>query len=320
MFSITTIASSTTKPVATTSAISVRLLIEKPARYMKPKVPTKDSGHGHARDDRRAEILRRNRKITRTTRPIAHASSICTSRTEARIVTVRSVSTATSIAAGSDAVSCGNCSLDAIDHLDHVGAGLALDVEDDRRHLVHPRREAHVLRVLDHLGDVGEEDRRAVAIGDHQRLVFRRRAQLVVRVDHVGAVGRVDVALGALHVGGDDRGAQVLEVEPVRCERLGIGLHAHRRALSAGERDEAHAGDLRELLREPRVGEVLDLRQGQRLRRQPQRQDRRVGGIDLAVDGRRRQIVRQQIRARVDRGLHALLGHVERHARDRTAA
>ncbi len=44
MFSITTIASSTTKPVAMVSAISVRLLIEKPARYMTPNVPTSDSG------------------------------------------------------------------------------------------------------------------------------------------------------------------------------------------------------------------------------------------------------------------------------------
>ena len=44
MFSIITIASSTTKPVAIVSAISVRLLIEKPARYITPNVPTSDNG------------------------------------------------------------------------------------------------------------------------------------------------------------------------------------------------------------------------------------------------------------------------------------
>ena len=44
MFSIITIASSTTKPVAMVSAISVRLLTENPARYMTPKVPMSDSG------------------------------------------------------------------------------------------------------------------------------------------------------------------------------------------------------------------------------------------------------------------------------------
>lgn len=44
MFSITTMASSTTKPVAMVSAISVRLLMEKPRKYMAAKVPTSDSG------------------------------------------------------------------------------------------------------------------------------------------------------------------------------------------------------------------------------------------------------------------------------------
>ncbi|MNV45402.1 hypothetical protein D3C71_1371980 [compost metagenome] len=44
MFSITTMASSTTKPVAMVSAISVRLLIEKSKKYMAAKVPINDSG------------------------------------------------------------------------------------------------------------------------------------------------------------------------------------------------------------------------------------------------------------------------------------
>ncbi|CRO42713.1 hypothetical protein PAERUG_E10_London_26_VIM_2_06_13_02639 [Pseudomonas aeruginosa] len=44
MFSTMTIASSTTKPVAMVSAIRVRLLIEKPDRYITPKVPISDSG------------------------------------------------------------------------------------------------------------------------------------------------------------------------------------------------------------------------------------------------------------------------------------
>ena len=43
-FSSTTIASSTTKPVATVSAISDRLFRLKPHRYMTPKVPISDTG------------------------------------------------------------------------------------------------------------------------------------------------------------------------------------------------------------------------------------------------------------------------------------
>ncbi|KAG1079682.1 hypothetical protein G6F40_016206 [Rhizopus arrhizus] len=44
MFSITTIASSTTKPVATTSAISERLSSDMPAKAITAKVPASDNG------------------------------------------------------------------------------------------------------------------------------------------------------------------------------------------------------------------------------------------------------------------------------------
>ncbi len=102
MFSIMTIASSTTKPVAIVSAISDRLLRLNPARYMNARVPTSDSGTDRL-GIRVADGLRRNRKMTRTTSTTARPSSNSTSATEARIVLVRSVSTATSTAAGSAA-------------------------------------------------------------------------------------------------------------------------------------------------------------------------------------------------------------------------
>ncbi len=74
MFSIMTIASSTTKPVAIVSAINVRLLIEKPARYMTPNVPTSDSGTATL-GITVADRLRRNTKITITTSATARKSS-----------------------------------------------------------------------------------------------------------------------------------------------------------------------------------------------------------------------------------------------------
>ena len=52
--------------------------------------------------------VRRNRKITATTNATASPSSNSTSATEARIVTVRSVSTATSTADGNVACNCGS--------------------------------------------------------------------------------------------------------------------------------------------------------------------------------------------------------------------
>ena len=110
MFSMTTIASSTTKPVAIVSAISVRLLIEKPARYMTPNVPTSDNGTATLGMSV-AGTLRRKTKITITTSATASKSSNSTSCTDERIVTVRSVRSSTSTAAGSEALRRGSNSL-----------------------------------------------------------------------------------------------------------------------------------------------------------------------------------------------------------------
>ncbi len=107
MFSIITIASSTTNPVAMVNAISDRLLRLNPARYMNARVPTSDSGTDRL-GIRVADGLRRNRKITMTTSTTARPSSNSTSETEARIVVVRSVTTWRSTAGGKAALSEGS--------------------------------------------------------------------------------------------------------------------------------------------------------------------------------------------------------------------
>ncbi len=63
----------------------------------------------------------------------ASVSSNSTSAIDARIVTVRSVSTVTSMDGGSDAWRAGRSARDTLDDLDDVRSGLALDVEDDGR-------------------------------------------------------------------------------------------------------------------------------------------------------------------------------------------
>ena len=88
-----------TKPVAMVSAIRVRLLRLNPARYITPNVPTSDSGTARLGISV-AGMLRRNRKVTITTSPMARINSNCTSSTAARMVVVRSVSMSTSTLAG----------------------------------------------------------------------------------------------------------------------------------------------------------------------------------------------------------------------------
>src|ERR1700747_3466697 len=99
MFSIITIASSTTKPVEMVSAIKVKLLRLYPSRYITPKVPTRESGTATL-GMIVADKVRRNKKITMTTSATVSTKVNCTSLTEARMVAVRSVSTETSIEAG----------------------------------------------------------------------------------------------------------------------------------------------------------------------------------------------------------------------------
>ena len=106
MFSIITIASSTTKPVATTSAISDRLSSDMPAKAITAKVPASDSGTA-TEGMIVAHSRRRNTKITATTRPMVRIRVNCTSCTEARMVSVRSLKISRCTSAGSTPCSCG---------------------------------------------------------------------------------------------------------------------------------------------------------------------------------------------------------------------
>ena len=83
MFSITTIASSTTMPVASTIPKSVSVLIEKPNSLMNANVPTSETGIVTVG----MSVLRqfcRNRNITRTTSAIASTSVSSTSLIDSR--------------------------------------------------------------------------------------------------------------------------------------------------------------------------------------------------------------------------------------------
>ena len=90
MFSTTTMASSTTKPVEMVSAISERLSRLKPHRYITPKVPMSETGTATPG----MNIVRTSRRKTKTTRitsAMAISSVRSTSLIEARIVPVRSI-------------------------------------------------------------------------------------------------------------------------------------------------------------------------------------------------------------------------------------
>src|SRR5438132_8996995 len=82
MFSTTTMASSTTKPMAMVSAISDMLSRLKLSRYIAANEPSSASGTVMPGMNV-AQKLRRNKRMTRTTRPIVSTSVNSTSCTEA---------------------------------------------------------------------------------------------------------------------------------------------------------------------------------------------------------------------------------------------
>ena len=106
-FSSTMMASSTTKPAAIAMAISDRLLMLKSSRYMPPKVAISDTGTATAAT-KPARAERRKAKVTSTTRMTLMISARSTSCNEARMVTVRSVTTCRSTSLGSAACSSGS--------------------------------------------------------------------------------------------------------------------------------------------------------------------------------------------------------------------
>ena len=107
VFSSTTIASSTTKPVATVSAIRLRLLSEKPSKYMTLKVPSSDTMVATA-GMMVARTLRKNALTTSTTSTMDISSVSSISRSEERMEWVLSVATEILISDGNCACSSGS--------------------------------------------------------------------------------------------------------------------------------------------------------------------------------------------------------------------
>src|SRR6202790_4864236 len=89
MFSITTMASSTTNPVQIASAMRERLSRLYPNRYITPNVPMMESGTAML-GIIVAQALRKNRNMTITTSATVRSSVNSISLTDARIVVVRS--------------------------------------------------------------------------------------------------------------------------------------------------------------------------------------------------------------------------------------
>ena len=148
MFSIITMASSTTKPVPMVSAISDRLSSEKPQNHITPKVAISDSGSATPAM-MVARMVRRKISTTSTTSATLSTSVNCTSWIEARMVVGAVVDDGQLGAGRHGAAQARQFGAHALHGLDHVGAGLALHVDHDRRLALVPGADLGVLQPLD---------------------------------------------------------------------------------------------------------------------------------------------------------------------------
>src|ERR1700682_4247324 len=144
----------------------------------------------------------------------------------------------------------GHHRFDLIYGLDDVGAGLALDRQEDRPLLVEPGGNQLVLSRADGAADIAYADRRPVAIGDDQIIVFVGREQLIVGVERVGLAWAVEGAFRKVDIGLAEHRAHILEVDAASRECLRIDLYADSRLLLTSDAHEADTRYLRNLLQQ----------------------------------------------------------------------
>ena len=198
-----------------------------------------------------------------------------------------------------------------IDYGDDVGAGLTLNIQNDGGLQIGPGSLLRVFHAVDNGGDVGEPHRRTIAVGNDERPVAVGGNELIVRADGISLVQAVKSAFGLVDVGLAENRAQVLKTQAVGSQCGGVRLDAHCRPLAAADADETNAGELRDFLSESGVGKILDFRQRQRLGGERQREDGRIGGINLAVDRRIGESLGEKIGSAIDGRLDLLLSDID---------
>jgi hypothetical protein len=147
---------------------------------------------------------------------------------------------------------------------------------------VDPAGKIGVLGALFDVGDIGEAHRAAILVGDDDALVGVGALDLVVGIERPGARRPVERALGRIDVGVGDGRAQIVDIETIGGEREHVGDHAHRGPLPAADADESHAFELRDLLRQARIGQILELRERQVFEVMPRVRIGASAGLTLA--------------------------------------
>ena len=191
-----------------------------------------------------------------------------------------------------------------IDGRDDVGAWLPVQDDQNCRLAIGKPGVAEILHPIGDFADIRKMHRRAVAVSHDQRLVVDGLVGLVVGVDLVSLIADVDAAFRAVRIGAGERRSHVLKADAVFVEGLRNQVDPDHRQRTAAYDDLADSFDLREFLREHGRGGIIEFAACRGIGGQGQDQDRRVGGIDLAVGRVGPQAGRKVGTGRIDCGLH----------------
>ena len=310
MFSIITMASSTTKPTEIASAISDRLSIEKPASHIPAQVPASASG-----TETPAAIVgvsrRRNANTTTMTRNAVASSVYCMSSTLARMVPVRSTSVEISTPPGSHCFNSGSSALTR-STVSMTLASPCLVIWISTAGCLLNQAIERLLRTESSTSATSERRTKLPAEAlDDDVAEFGRGAHLLVGRDRLALAAAIEDADRAERIGVDDREPDVVGRDPGVRERDRVERDPHRGLVRAADGDFADARHLRDALRDHGIGDVVHRARGQRLRGQRQHEHRRRRRIGFAEPRQRRQVARQIRQRGVDRGLHVARGAVD---------
>src|SRR5580704_1421239 len=184
----------------------------------------------------------------------------------------------------------GHFGTDAIDRVDDVSTGLAVDDEQDRALSVEIAGGANVLDGIDDIGDVREMDGGAFMVAHDDGLEVFGVRDLIVGDDIGGGDAVRDLALGEIGILQAQHGLDVCHGEAVAGELGGIHFHADGGQGAAADVHLADALDLGEFLLDDGGGLVIKPGRPVFVRSEAEDHDRGIGGIDFAVGGIRGEI------------------------------
>ena len=226
MFSITTMASSTTKPVAMVSAIRERLSRLYPKRYMTAHVPMSDTGTATPGISVARPLRRKTNTTTMTSDDGDHERALhVDDRGADRRGPVEYDGHVDAQRDGS--LDRFQLRADTVHRGDDVRAGLAEDDDGDRALGVEITRRADVLHGIGDLGHVGHPDSRAVLVADDQRLHICRVGDLGIVDDVRRDIAVRDLTFGEVGVLQAQDGLHAAHAQAVAGELRRVDIHPH---------------------------------------------------------------------------------------------